>query len=127
IYKNTIIAISLDSLINAFDTYESIHEDKDNYVEIDSSSTAKLSEDSDLESTINSITKYNIASNIYYHLILIEYSTTSEKANIDIAKTQYSNLNPNTNLILYNNNNLIKEEDQIKIDNNLINEDQIKN
>ncbi|RIB24254.1 hypothetical protein C2G38_2169094 [Gigaspora rosea] len=48
-------------------------------------------------------------------------------ANIDIAKTQYSNLNPNTNLILYNNNNLIKEEDQIKIDNNLINEDQIKN
>ncbi|CAG8821175.1 34340_t:CDS:2, partial [Gigaspora margarita] len=46
--KNTIIAMSLDSLIDAFDAYKSIHEDKDDYVILTESSG-----DSDLESDID--------------------------------------------------------------------------
>ncbi|CAG8831369.1 9660_t:CDS:2, partial [Gigaspora rosea] len=98
--------MSLDSLIDAFDAYESIHEDKDNYMEVDSSSTAESSGNSNIESDIDfenpiqaldnellsdiqlkdqfeqpliQLTKYNIVSNIQYHLTPIEYSTTSEK------------------------------------------------
>ncbi|RIB03874.1 hypothetical protein C2G38_2223878 [Gigaspora rosea] len=98
--------MSLDSLIDAFDAYESIHENKDDYVEVDFSSTAKSSENSDIKSDIDfenpiqaldnellsdiqlkdqfeqpliQLTKYNIVSNIQYHLTPIEYPTTSEK------------------------------------------------
>ncbi|CAG8822517.1 24001_t:CDS:1, partial [Gigaspora rosea] len=38
-----------------------------------------------------------------------------EIANMDIAKTSHTNVNPDTDLILHNDNNLTNEEDQIKI------------
>ena len=38
-----------------------------------------------------------------------------EIANMEIAKTSHSSINPNTDLILYDDNNLINEQDQIKI------------
>ncbi|CAG8841511.1 15792_t:CDS:2, partial [Gigaspora margarita] len=52
-FKNTIIAMSLDSLIDAFDAYKSIYEDKDNYVKVDSNSTNESSGDSNIESDID--------------------------------------------------------------------------
>ncbi|CAG8778025.1 19657_t:CDS:2, partial [Racocetra fulgida] len=165
IYKNTIITtMSLDSLIDAFDTYENIYED--NYVEIDSNSTVESSGNSNIESAITfenpiqsldkellsdiqlkdhfeqpliQLTKHNIVNNIQYHLTPIEYPTTAnediahifciengiihllylkmikvcEIADMNIATTPHYNVNPDTDLILHDNNNL-NEENQIK-------------
>ncbi|CAG8809827.1 29016_t:CDS:2, partial [Gigaspora margarita] len=185
--------MSLESLIDAFDAYESIHEDKDDYVILtESSGDSDLESDIDFENPIQALdnellsdiqlkdhfeqpliqlTKYNIVSNIQYHLTPVEYSTTSDKgiahifcieqwynpsslfkdvmskpkglyskvychflgvdchetiktcrgikvceiANMEIAKTSHSSVNPNTDLILHDDNNLINEQDQIKI------------
>ncbi|RIB19937.1 hypothetical protein C2G38_2180524 [Gigaspora rosea] len=46
--------MSLDSLIDAFDAYESIHEDKNDYVEVDSSSS-DIESDIDFENPIQAL------------------------------------------------------------------------
>ncbi|CAG8808263.1 26863_t:CDS:2, partial [Dentiscutata erythropus] len=95
IYKNIIITMSLDSLIDAFEAYEN------------SNSTAKLSGNNDIESDtalkdsiqfideellsdiqlknyfeqpLIQLTKHNIVTNIQYYLTFIEYSTTANES-----------------------------------------------